>query len=82
MPRVIIEVKNMGLDLFKINTSNPTLKVKLHSVPLLLHFPDPSVGDQLGCFLDTHPFSSVSEKDAIPFVCDDLSLECEFGHNR
>ncbi|KAJ3674692.1 hypothetical protein LUZ60_005308 [Juncus effusus] len=83
LPKAGIEVKELKLDIFKIAGPNKSLGVKLHLLPLSLQF-----GSELGfntqneCSNSDQTFQVSTEKVPAPFVCDDLLVCCNFGHER
>ncbi|KAJ1691792.1 hypothetical protein LUZ63_015947 [Rhynchospora breviuscula] len=88
VPRAGIEVKELKLDIFKIAEPNQSLEVKLHLAPLSLQFGDSGSGTDPMCYNQSDCFQSdqaspvVSEKSPSPFVCDDVMVTCNFGHER
>ncbi|XP_042416673.1 LOW QUALITY PROTEIN: protein SABRE-like [Zingiber officinale] len=86
VPKAIIEVKELKLDISR-EEPNQILRVKLHLVPFMIHLGDPFLSvdntltsNQKECLQDEQSFSSVMEKNS--FVCEDLSVACDFGHDR
>ncbi|KAH7661259.1 FMP27 C-terminal protein [Dioscorea alata] len=63
VPKAIIEVKDLKLDVSKSGGSSPVLNIKLYIIPLTVQI-------------------SIMEKNSAPFICEDLSVACEFGHDR
>ena len=77
------------MDTFKIAGPNHILGVKLHLVPLNVHYGDLGLtADQLGncnqldAFLSDQISLANSEKVVAPFVCEDLFVTCDFGHEK
>jgi hypothetical protein len=88
VPKAGIEVKELKLDIFKIAGPNQSLEVKLHFVPLSLQFgdygsgADPVYHNQPDCFHSDQAFPIVTGKCPAPFVCDDVTITCNFGHEK
>lgn len=79
----------MRVDISKDGGSKPTLFVKLHLLPIVAHMGEPRVSCDLppnynigGCISDGQASSSINERPFAPFSCEELSLSCEFGHDR
>ncbi|KAJ4962833.1 hypothetical protein NE237_022772 [Protea cynaroides] len=88
-PRASIEVKDLRVDLSKDGGSKPTLLVKLHFLPFLIHMGEPrlsydqsSNSNQEGYISAAQASYTTMERPSAPFVCEELSLSCEFGHDR
>lgn len=67
--------------------SNQILSVKLHLVPLFVQLGDPHLSfdqtlnfSQKECLQVEQSYPSVMEKNS--FLCEDLSVSCDFGHDR
>lgn len=83
MPKAIIEVKDIALDIFKNGGSTPILVAKLHLYPFILHLVESRMNpDQWSCILEGQPCSFNAEKNLSPFRCEELLMTCEFGHDR
>lgn len=88
VPKAGIEVKELKLDIFKIAGPNQSLEVKVHLVPLSLQFGDygsgmdPVCHNQPDCSQSDQAFPVPSEKSLAPFVCDDVMVTCNFGHEK
>ena len=67
-PKATIEVKELKVDISKDGGSKPNLFVKLHILPISVHA--------------IQMLSGIMEKPSTPFSCEELSLSCEFGHDR
>ncbi|CAA6657811.1 unnamed protein product [Spirodela intermedia] len=85
-PKATIDVKELTVDISKIGGSNTVLLIKLHLLPFLVYICDErlsydrtSDNNQLGCLPTGHHFAG---KNSAPFVCEDLSVLCELGHER
>lgn len=87
-PKATIEVKDLRVDISKDGGSKPTLFVKLQVLPLVVHVGDPRLScDQSSNFnhgSDSagQPSFCMMERSSAPFYCEELSLSCEFGHDR
>ncbi|KAK9109067.1 hypothetical protein Sjap_017127 [Stephania japonica] len=88
-PKANVEVKDLRVDISKDGGSRPTLFVKLKLLPLLIHVAE----SQLSCDQSSNcneggyasfdqTFCNMMERGAAPFICEELSLSCEFGHDR
>ncbi|CAH9105183.1 unnamed protein product [Cuscuta epithymum] len=86
-PKAAVEVKELTLDISKDGGSKPALFVKLNLVPVLVHLGDTRAsGDQSSVFGEPSPIRnallSVTERTTAPFICEEFSALCEFGHER
>uniref|UniRef100_A0A5B7AFH2 FMP27/BLTP2/Hobbit GFWDK motif-containing RBG unit domain-containing protein n=1 Tax=Davidia involucrata TaxID=16924 RepID=A0A5B7AFH2_DAVIN len=89
MPKAIIDVKELGMDISKDGGSKPTLFVKLHLLPIVVHLGESRVScDQSpnfnpgGCISSSQASFGTTERTFAPFSCEEFSLSCEFGHDR
>jgi hypothetical protein len=89
VPKGAVDIKELTVDTFKIAGPNHILGVKLHLLPLHLHFGDFGLpADPMGsCNLHDALQSdqaSVSNSEIFlaPFVCEDLLITCDFGHEK
>ncbi|GFY96064.1 similar to HYPERSENSITIVE TO PI STARVATION 4 [Actinidia rufa] len=89
MPKATIEVKELRVDISKDGGSKPSLFVKLHLLPIVVHLGEPRIScDQSsnfkhGGYTSTSQSSFASmEGTSAPFCCEELSLSSEFGHDR
>ena len=89
VPDGAVDIKELKLDTFKIAGPNHILGVKLHILPLNVHLGDFGLiadpvgsGNQLDTFQSDQASLSSSEKFLAPFVCEDLLVICEFGHEK
>ncbi|KAK4850773.1 hypothetical protein QYF36_009700 [Acer negundo] len=87
--KATVEVKELTVDISKDGGSKSDLLVKLHILPILLHIGEPRVSCDQSSNLNTGGYSSASqaalivmEKSSAPFSCEEISLSCEFGHDR
>ncbi|KAF9603303.1 hypothetical protein IFM89_034652 [Coptis chinensis] len=88
LPKVTIEAKDLRVDISKDGGSKPTLFVKLQLLPILVHMGDPRLSyDQSssvsegGCISPDQASLAGMDKAATPFVCEELSLSFEIGHD-
>lgn len=88
-PKATVEVKELIVDISKDGGSKPNLVVKLHILPIYVHIGEPRISCDQSANLNTgETFSAgqasfpMMEKYSAPFSCEELSLSCEFGHNR
>lgn len=86
VPKATIDVKELTVDISKIGDSNTVLLIKLRLLPFLIHICDGCLSydstsdhNQVGCLPTSHHFSG---ENSPPFVCEDLSVVSEFGHER
>lgn len=89
VPDGAVDIKELKVDTFKIAGPNHILGVKLHILPLNVHLGDFGLitdpvgsGNQLDTFQSDQASLSSSEKFLAPFVCEDLLVICEFGHEK
>jgi hypothetical protein len=89
VPDGAVDIKELKVDTFKIAGPNHILGVKLHILPLNVHVGDfwltadpMGICNQLDAFQSDQAFLSSSEKFLAPFVCEDLLVTCEFGHEK
>ena len=78
----------MRLDISKSGGPNPALYVKLYLNPLLVQICDSQISsdhsgfDHGDYFLTGQTSFDIAEKDSAPFIFEDLSVACEFVHDR
>uniref|UniRef100_A0A0A9DM02 Uncharacterized protein n=1 Tax=Arundo donax TaxID=35708 RepID=A0A0A9DM02_ARUDO len=89
VPKGAVDIKELTVDTFKIAGPNHVLGVKLHLLPLNVHFGDSVlVADPMGscnvldAFQSDQASVSNPEKILAPFVCEDLLVTCDFGHEK
>ncbi|KAJ0982380.1 hypothetical protein J5N97_010635 [Dioscorea zingiberensis] len=89
VPKAIIEVKDLKLDVSKNGGSSPVLNIKLYIIPFTVQICDSRLSydqsssyNQVDCLHPDQSGSAIMEKNSAPFVCEDLSIACEFGHDR
>ncbi|KAG9440183.1 hypothetical protein H6P81_020348 [Aristolochia fimbriata] len=88
VPKATVEVKDLKVDISKDGEPVPALFVKLKLAPLLCHMGEPCVScDQSsivsyeGCITSGRTQSLNAEKNLVPFMCEELSISSEFGHD-
>ncbi|WOL08896.1 protein SABRE isoform X1 [Canna indica] len=86
VPKAVVEVKELKVDISRAEL-NQILCVKLHLIPFLVHLGDPHFSfdqtfsfSQKECLQAEQLSPSVMEKNS--FLCEDLSVVCNFGHDR
>ncbi|XP_072957703.1 protein SABRE isoform X1 [Typha angustifolia] len=89
VPKAIFDIKDLKVDISKVAGSTQTLRVKLHLVPLAVQFGDPRCSfdqtvsyNQRDCLQSDQAFPVILEKNLVPFVCEELSVNCDFGHEK
>ncbi|CAM0875467.1 unnamed protein product [Alopecurus aequalis] len=89
LPDGAVDIKELKVDTFKIAGPSHILGVKLHVLPLNVHLGDfgliaDAMGscNQLDAFQSDQASVSSTEKISAPFVCEDLLVTCEFGHEK
>jgi hypothetical protein len=89
VPDGAVDIKELKVDTFKIAGPNHILGVKLHILPLNVYVGDfwstadpMGICNQLDAFQSDQASLSSSEKFLAPFVCEDLLVTCEFGHEK
>lgn len=87
-PKATAEVKELKVDISKDGGSKPNLFVKLHILPIIVHMGERGCSDQPsslsyeGCLSASQSSCGIMERSSAPFVCEEFSLSCEFGHDR
>ncbi|KAF7830032.1 protein SABRE isoform X1 [Senna tora] len=88
-PKSTVEIKELKVDISKDGGSRSNLFVRLHILPILVHFGEPRVScDQLsnfcggGCNSSGQASIASVERSSAPFICEKVSVSCEFGHDR
>jgi hypothetical protein len=88
-PKATIEVKELKVDISKDGGSKPNLFVKLRILPIFVHIGEPrSSCDQSsnfnsgGCISAGQSSFPMIDRSSTPISCEELSLSCEFGHDR
>lgn len=88
-PKATIEVKELTVDISKDGGSKPNLFVKLHILAIFVHIGEPRAScDQSsfcstgGCISAGQPFAAMVDRSSAPFICEEFSVSCEFGHDR
>nr|CAB3498881.1 unnamed protein product [Digitaria exilis] len=89
VPKGAIDIKELTVDTLKIAGPNHILGVKSHLLPLNVHFGDLGLtADPTGscnlhdAFQSDQASVSNSEKSLAPFVCEDLLVTCDLGHEK
>jgi len=77
----------MTLDISKDSGPDPTLSVKFRIVSILVQLCESQTSSgqssmHSGSFPANHAIQTVTEKTSAPFSCAEVSLLCEFGHDR
>jgi len=86
--KVIVEVKELKLDINKDGGTKPNLYVKLNVLPILVHLcesriiSDQSSNVSFECCPASQASSASPDRSAATLFCDELSLSSEFGHDR
>ncbi|XP_019225448.1 PREDICTED: protein SABRE-like [Nicotiana attenuata] len=86
-PKAGLEVKGMTLDISKDSGSEPALSVKLHVTSILVHLCESQISSgqssmHSGSFPANSAILTMTERTSAPFSCEEVSLLCEFGHDR
>lgn len=88
-PKSTVEIKELKVDISKDGGSRSNLFVRLHILPILFHIGEPRAScDQFsnfsggGCSSSAQASIASIEKSPAPFVCEKVSISCEFGHDR
>ncbi|XP_009607444.1 protein SABRE-like isoform X1 [Nicotiana tomentosiformis] len=86
-PKAGLEVKEMTLDISKDSGSEPALYVKLHVTSILVHLCESQISSgqssmHSGSFPANRAILTMAERTSAPFGCEEVSLLCEFGHDR
>lgn len=88
-PKATLEVKELRVDIYKHGNAKPSLFIKLFLSPIIAQVGEPRVSnDESSSHVDEGYM--VASQSSIPLVeqpfssfnCEELSLSCEFGHNR
>ncbi|KAK8919195.1 hypothetical protein KSP39_PZI021895 [Platanthera zijinensis] len=89
VPKAIIGVKELRLDIQKESGYDPLFKFFLHLTPLLIQmytpessFDQPFDNQQTDRFIARKECSSILERNPAPIICEDISVSCEFVHER
>lgn len=83
MPKVTIEIKELKVDISKDGASEPTLLVKLDVLPICLLLEESRLSLDETYIDSTHGnHASLTGKSSAPFNCEEVSISCEFGHDR
>uniref|UniRef100_A0A803LK69 FMP27/BLTP2/Hobbit GFWDK motif-containing RBG unit domain-containing protein n=1 Tax=Chenopodium quinoa TaxID=63459 RepID=A0A803LK69_CHEQI len=88
-PKATLEVKDLRVDISKNGNTKPSLFIKLLLSPIIAQVGEPRISnDDTSSQVDEGYM--VASQSSIPLVeqpfssfnCEELSLSCEFGHNR
>ncbi|XP_019083145.1 PREDICTED: protein SABRE-like isoform X1 [Camelina sativa] len=86
--KVIVEVKELKLDINKDGGTKPNLYVKLNVLPILVHLcesriiSDQSSNVSFESCTSPQASSASPDRSSAALFCDELSLSSEFGHDR
>lgn len=88
-PKSTVEIKELKVDMSKEGAPGSNLLVRLHILPIHFHIGEPwvscdqssnfSVGE---CNSSAQAFMASIERPSAPFICENISISCEFGHDR
>ncbi|XP_071741750.1 protein SABRE [Rutidosis leptorrhynchoides] len=88
-PKATVEVKELGVEISKDGGTRPSVLVKLQLLPVVVHLGEPRISlDQSSSFCNGESLTAgqtcfaTLEKTSAPFVCEELHLSSEFGHDR
>lgn len=88
-PKATLEIKDLRVDISKDGRAKPSLFVKLRLSPIVAHVGEPrfscdqsSSNSEGDSFLACQSSTSLVDQPLSSFSCEELSLSCEFGHNR
>lgn len=87
-PKASVEVKELKVDISKDGGTKPNLFVKLHILPIFVHMGERGCSDQSSnliyevCLSAGQSSYAIMERTSAPFICEEFSLSCEFGHDR
>ncbi|KAL2893065.1 Protein SABRE [Bienertia sinuspersici] len=88
-PKAALEVKDLRVDIFKHGNAKPSLVIKLLLSPVIAQLGEPRLSndESSGSFDEGYMSASQSSMPLVDqslssFNCEELSLSCEFGHNR
>lgn len=88
-PKATLEIKDLRVDISKSGNAKPSLFIKLLLSPIVAQVGEPRFSnDESSSNIDEGYM--VASQSSIPLVdqpfssfnCEELSLSCEFGHNR
>lgn len=89
MPKATIEIKDLVVDISKHGRSLSTLCVKLHLLPFLVHMGDSRLSYEQSSTFNQGEGKAIGlgsvammERNSAYFICEELSLTCEFSHER
>ncbi|XP_071713691.1 protein SABRE-like [Rutidosis leptorrhynchoides] len=80
-PKVTLEIKDIGIDLYKDQGSKPSMYLKLQILPIVIHMGEPCVsGDDVSESLSVGDVSKIDKSSH--FICDEFGVSVEFGPHR
>ncbi|RWR77330.1 protein SABRE [Cinnamomum micranthum f. kanehirae] len=89
VPKATIEIKDLVVDISKHGRSLSTLCVKLHLLPFLVHMGDSRLSYEQSSTFNQGEGKAIGlgsvammERNSAYFICEELSLTCEFSHER
>ena len=90
-PKATLEVKDLQVDIFRVGKSDPRVLFRLLLSPIVANLGEPQVSyDHSSSYSDgdgnsilaSDQSTSLVNKPFSSFRCNELSVSCEFGHNR
>ncbi|KAH9605088.1 hypothetical protein KSS87_000957 [Heliosperma pusillum] len=88
-PKVSLEVKDLRVDISKDGNTKPSLFIKLFLSPIVAQVGEQRIShDECSSHVDEGDLTAsqlsttMSDQAFSSFNCEELSLSCEFGHNR
>ncbi|PKA48299.1 hypothetical protein AXF42_Ash020734 [Apostasia shenzhenica] len=89
VPKADIDVKELKFDINKDVAANSFIDVYLYLAPLTIqmytpesNFDQSSLYHQTDCLFVSKECSPTAGKSSAPIICEDVSIFCEFGHQR
>ncbi|KAL8261516.1 hypothetical protein R6Q59_025565 [Mikania micrantha] len=87
MPKVTVEVKDLGVEISKDGGTKPSILVKLQLLPVVVHVAEPRISfDQPSSNSESltsgQTCLATIEKASAPFICEEIHISSEFGHDR
>ncbi|KAG0455571.1 hypothetical protein HPP92_024863 [Vanilla planifolia] len=81
VPSAAFEVKDIRVEMSKSGGPSPVLNIKLYLIPLLVQIGDSQPNLDQFCF-DQWETATAAEKYCAPFICEDMSVASEVGHDK
>nr|XP_043614487.1 protein SABRE-like [Erigeron canadensis] len=86
-PKATLEIKDLGVDMYKDRGYKPSMYLKLQILPIVIHLGEPHIsGDTLCRSTDSDGLSagdgSTTGKSAAHFICEEFGLLVEFAPHR